>query len=108
MERSDLIFNIVDAERRAKLITNEAIAKRKGLDEEIEQAVRSMRDNYMERAEARIEKVRRTENDAAREQIEMLDERRKSALSRIDSSFEKNGEAWVDTIFSHVIGRTQL
>lgn len=108
MERRELILGIVDAERRAKQITSEAIAQRKGLDGDLKQAIETMRERYFTRAQARIDKVRLTETEAAGEQIKSLDEKRAQMLDKIESSYEKSGESWVDTIFSLVIGRTEI
>lgn len=44
------------------------------------------------------------EQAAAAESIQRWDQKLEEALSAVESSYEKNKERWVDTLFSMIVG----
>ena len=105
MEHIDLINRIIEAEQRARELSDEARDKRAGMFTELEAAAADMRGSYLERAHARIEKVREFEDEFTRETLEGLEKTFNEDMISIETAFERNHDKWVDELFVMIVGR---
>ena len=94
MEYADMISRIVAAEHNARAL----------VQEDLDGDLARMRESYLERARHRLSLVEQEEQAAAAESIQRWDQKLEEALSAVESSYEKNKERWVDTLFSMIVG----
>lgn len=104
MEYIDLVNRIIAAEHSAKEIAQEAKEQETTLERDLEQDETQMRADYFARAKHRIAQVEETESQASDEYIALWDAKLSEAMAAVESSYEKNKEVWVDTLFSMIVG----
>ena len=104
MEYINLVNRIVDAEHSAKEIAREAREREQSLEKEIGQETDALRERYMARAHRRIEQVEQTESEAAAEAIAQLDLKLQQTMAAVESSYARDRDAWVDSLFSMIVG----
>ena len=103
MEHIDLINRIIEAEQRARALSDEALEKRMGMYTELETATNGLRESYLERARSRIEKVRELEDKFTDETLAELEATFKKDMLSIETAFEQNQDKWVDKLFSMIV-----
>ena len=91
MRHSDMLNSIVEAEHHA-------------LDEEVAQAVRQMEKEYEEKAKLRIEQAKREEEALRQRSLAELEGRLQSAMDDLEKKSQIQHDAWVDALFSHIVG----
>ncbi|MEQ2457204.1 hypothetical protein [Flavonifractor hominis] len=104
MDYAEMVSQIMAAEQGAKALAEEARERREQAQADLERDVAAMRESYMDRARNRLETVQHTEERAAQEALEKLDQRLDNVMRAVESSYEKNKERWVDTLFSMIVG----
>lgn len=104
MEYIDLVGKIIAAEHSAKEIAREAKARETTLDADLEREAAGMREAYMDRARRRVEQVRATEAQAARESAAALDGKFTAAMGAVEAAYARNRDAWVEAIFQRIVG----
>ena len=104
MEYMNLVNRIVEAEHTAKALVHEAEEKQARLQSDLEAEIAAMRAGYFARADRRLELVRQTEEEGAREEIQRLDEKLHAALDAVESAYAKNKDRWVDTLLAMIVG----
>lgn len=105
MEHIDLINRIIEAEQRARHLADEAREKRKAMHTELETATTGLRESYLDRARARIEKVKERETSFTEERLAELSVAFEADMKSIEAAFEKNQDEWVDKLFSMIVRR---
>ena len=101
---AEMVSQIMAAEQGAKALAQEARERREQVQADLEREVSAMRESYMGRARNRLEAVQHTEERAAQEALEKLEQRLDSVMQAVEASYEKNKERWVDTLFSMIVG----
>ena len=104
MDHIEYLNQIVDAERRAQEIAQNAQKKRESLNVDLKSEESKMREGYMSRAERRIERVRAEEFSYADKKIGELDAVLKASLELIDAQAAASNNIWADEIFSVIVG----
>ena len=104
MDHIEYLNQIVDAERRAQEIAQNAQKKRESLQVDLKSEEAKMREGYMSRAERRIERVRAEEFSYADKSIDELDAALKTSLELIDAQANASIDSWTDEIFSVIAG----
>lgn len=104
MEYMELLNKIMDAERRAQQIAAEAKAKRDSLPDDLRAERKKLRDEYLARAERRVQAVAAQEELLANEQIEQLDRALAEDIWRVDAFFFERHDEMVTRLFDLVVG----
>ena len=105
MDHIDIINKIVEAERTAQRIADEARSRLASLDSDLAAERYKMRAQYFERADRRIASVMEREGALADEMIAELDEKLEQELKSVERLAREQNENWVGTIFSMIVGR---
>ena len=74
------------------------------IDEEISAEVRKMNDSYTERANIRVKKVMKFEEEQAEETLKNLHQTTEETMSNIRQTYEHNKEKWLEELYKKVIG----
>lgn len=106
VEYIDLVNRIITAEHSAKEIAQEAKEREVSLDADLAQEEASMRERYFARAKHRIAQVEETERQAADEYIALWDKKLSDTMDAVETAYETNKDAWVETLFSMIVGGT--
>jgi DNA anti-recombination protein RmuC len=104
----EIINQIIDAEKNARKIAEEAKERLARLDTDLSAEYEAMRASYLERAERRLESVVKTENEYADEIIVKLDAELASSIKASEESAAKNSEIWAEKLFEKVIDFPEL
>lgn len=99
----DMIEKIVEMDKAARKITQKVREKKLGLEQEIKELKKNIRDGYLERARRRIEINRETEQKLANEKIELINANEKGLLKKLDECYKEKGTEWVETIVKNVL-----
>ncbi len=105
MEHVNLINRIIEAENKARQISDEAHQKLQTLSIDLKEECAGIRHEYLERAEHRIAMVRRKENELANEKITEIDRQFQEDLKLLDKTFSDHGDEWVDKLFHLIVDR---
>ena len=103
MEYTTLIDRILEAERTADQITDEVREEQAGLEAHLAAESQQIRDNLMARADERLEKLRKEEQEKKARALAALDARLAEASARMEQAYEKYGGNWVDTLFRQTV-----
>lgn len=104
-QQLDFINNIVQAEKHAKMISNEAFAQQAALETELAQERDKMKKSLYERAQKRIDMIKQTENKDIFENLTSLDDKINSRMRQVEDVYQQQRDNWIETIFNQVIGR---
>ncbi|MCX7614366.1 MAG: hypothetical protein N2Z65_01260 [Clostridiales bacterium] len=105
MEHLDIINRIIEAEKEAKKIAEEAASAKNHLNEMITNDKNKIREDYLNRANRRIEIVRENERVACDESIAQIDTHLKQKLEIVEETFSQSRERWVDDLFRTIVGK---
>lgn len=65
--------------------------------------IENMRQQYMDRAQRRIEKYRDNEQQYLNGMLQEIDERTEDQIVRLKAAFNENSDKWINDIFSSII-----
>lgn len=105
MNQTDLIGRIIATEQQAQALTRDARREHDNLDKTIDAELETLRRQYQNEAERYLEELRQTEREKSEAYLARLDQRFCEKLSRIDSIYAAQKDAWVDAIFHRIIGK---
>ena len=94
---------IIKTDLKAQQLAAEAEERQKNLQKEIEEKKQALRQMYMERAEARLNKIRAQEEEFGRQQTEQFQNRAKENKARLDSLYQANQKKWIEEITARII-----
>ncbi|MDL2289021.1 hypothetical protein LJC32_06595, partial [Oscillospiraceae bacterium OttesenSCG-928-F05] len=90
MEHSDIINKIVEAEKTAKHVAEEARKQRETLNDDLKKEREDMRKNYFDRADRRIAAVKEKEQAYADEMIASLEAGLQADMASDDAAVAAN------------------
>ncbi len=102
-EMQDMLSKIVDMDEKVRLQNLQAEQRRADSLKMINQKKDDIYNDYINRARERIKKNDIAEKAAADRKWQELETKQKQFLVKLDESFEKNGENWINTIVNNVI-----
>lgn len=103
MEYTALIDRILEAERAANAITDEAREELAGLNDHLMVESQRIRDNLMARAKERLEKLKQEELAKRERAIAAQDARLTEAAEKMERAYARYGDNWVDTLFRQTV-----
>lgn len=99
----DMLSKIVDMDEKVRLQNKQAEQRRADSLKMINKKKDDIYNDYINRARERIKKNDIAEKAAADKKWQQLEAKQKQFLLKLDESFNKNGEAWINTIVNNVI-----
>lgn len=102
MEYIDIINKIVEAEQAAQKLSGEAVKKRESLPSDLAAERERLRKSYFERAEKRLENIRRQEKTITDESIAKLEAQYTHEMERLNALYAKNRDIWVEKLFARL------
>ncbi len=101
----DIINRLIEVDKQARTMLEQAEAYRKQLDGSREKALEEYRANLLERAERRLQMVQEQEAKASEEAKQTSAQSYEALLVRLDETYRHNHVQWEETIFQRCIGR---
>ncbi len=101
----DMISKIVDMDKKARDITDEAQKSKIDYENQIIRTKEKIKNDYLERAKKRIEINRQTAQKKAEEQLQLLEEKNEAIIENLDKTYSENCDNWVNTIVDRVINQ---
>ncbi|MBE6765886.1 MAG: hypothetical protein IJP10_03560 [Clostridia bacterium] len=98
----NMIKRIVDMDKRARELTEQAKLRRAGSVEAAEKKKEEVRQNYINLARKRIEVIERSEMRDAQEDWEKIEARHAEIADRLDRTYAEKKDEWVDELVRRV------
>ena len=103
MDHSTLINQILEIERSARALSDEALERQAHLDETLACEKARIMEQYMTRAKERLELLARSEQEKKTRSLCAQDARLAEANRKMERTYSRYGENWVDTMFHQVV-----
>ena len=103
LDNITILNKIIEAEKRAQSIVNEALDKESALGETLLREITDLRNNYVHREDARIDRTEAEEKAYADEQIQTIIEEYNKRLEQINLIYTENRSKWTEDIFQRII-----
>lgn len=103
MERVDIFHQLIETDKNAKTLFDDAVRHQETLDEDLKSLTEQLR---QEEYEAANDYLKKAEADAVKnsdEKIEELNQSLNKSLESVRLRLEQNRDAWSDKIFRTVI-----
>ena len=100
----DVIAKIIDMDKKARDLTDEAQRSKISYENEILKKKEKIKNDYLDRAKERIEINKQTAQKKADTQLKEIEEKNDSVIRKLNSSYSENGDKWVDEIVKRVVG----
>ncbi|MDR3207936.1 MAG: hypothetical protein LBT60_06345 [Oscillospiraceae bacterium] len=104
MEYMEVLNKIIEAEQLAQQIAGEARAQRDNLPNDLRARAEELRENFLARAEHRVQAVRDQEAALTLQQAEQLDAALRDDLARLELFFKDRHEDMAARLFGLVVG----
>lgn len=103
MERSDIFDRLIDADKRAQELYDEALSYQATLAEDLSELKKELRAQMHAQSAAYIKQVCCDAAKATDEVIEQLDEQLRQDLNALKQRFENERENWANKMFDHIM-----
>ena len=100
----DMIKRIVEMDRQARQITEQAQSAKLNSTAAIEKKKQKLRDEYFVQAQAQVEQNNEAEQAAAKKDWEKIQQQYSRRAQKLDEKFAANREKWVNELFERTIG----
>lgn len=98
----DMIKRIVDMDKRARELTEEARSRRAGSTEAVARKKEEVRKNYIDLAQKRIEAIERSEMRDAQENWKDIEAKHAGIAEKLDRTYEEKKDQWVSELVERV------
>lgn len=103
MDHSTLIDRILEIERSARSISDEAIQRQNSLETDLAAETAKLMQRYMARTQALLEQLSRTEQEKKERALAAQDTRLAETRRKMEHAYAHYGDNWVDTLFHQVV-----
>ena len=100
----DMVKQIVDMDRKAREITDEALLEKINSEKEVVKKREEIRSEYLEKARKRIALNEPAERAAAEAAWEITKQKNEALSQKLDELYAQKGEEWIRTIVEKVTG----
>ena len=100
----DIIQKIIEIDRRAQKMTDEAVELRKEAEASIESDKKALREKYIDRARRRIAITNETEEKYLAGMLEDINKKYDDTSNALDAKYDQNRDQWVNELYNKVIG----
>lgn len=98
----DMIKRIVDMDKRARELTEQAKLRRAGSVEAAERKKEEVRQNYIALARKRIDVIERSEMRDAQDDWKKIEARHAQIAEQLDKTYAENKDRWIDELVERV------
>ncbi|MGI6260847.1 MAG: hypothetical protein ACOYJR_03300 [Acutalibacteraceae bacterium] len=99
----DMIKRIIEMDRQARQITEQAQSAKLNSTAAIEKKKQRLRDEYLAQARAQVEQNNETEQNAANRDWDQIQQRYSRRAQKLDEQFAANREKWVAQLFERTL-----
>ena len=100
-----IIEKIIDIERRAQRIMEEAKGQKEGLDSYVENEEKRISREYGERAQQKVAHLQEEELQSAQQRMQELKQQTQAQKEQLRAVYDKNRDAWLEELKRRVIGQ---
>lgn len=101
----DMISKIIDMDKKARDMTNEAVQSKINYEKEIIRTKEKIKNDYLERANERIKINTQAAQKSADEKLAAIEKKNEALTAELDLSYSQNKEKWVNEIVDRVISQ---
>lgn len=98
-----VISQIVNIEKRAREITEDARKQYANIDEIIESEISELRNNLYNKANQRIDKNQKSEEEYCKKTILKLEKQKEKIINDLNNSNNEKKSDWADMILKNII-----
>lgn len=99
----DLVKQIIEIEKAAKDVTKNVRAQKEHLSETVSGEITKLRDSLYARADRRLDRIAQSEEKHKEELLLEVHRSFDDTLSKINSTYEKNKDVWVESLFKKLL-----
>lgn len=103
MEHTELINRILEVERTARALSDEALERQAHLEETLAAEKAAVMERYISRAKGRLERLEQSEQAKKDRALAALDTRLSEASRKMELSYSHHVDNWVETMFHQVV-----
>ena len=100
----DMVERIVEMDKRARELTDEAKKLKVGSEDRLKAKKQELRQGYQDRANERVELIKKAEVKTAEVELNVILERQKQVQQQLDDLYAEKGDEWVAGIVARVTG----
>lgn len=100
-----IIEKIMDIERRAQRIMEEAKVQKEGLESYVENEEKRISREYSQHAKQKVEHVQEAELQSAQQRVRELKEQTQAQKEQLRAMYDKNKDAWMEELKKRVLGQ---
>ncbi len=97
-----VIKQILDMEKKAHDVVEEAREKQTHLDEEVEQVVQELKQDWTAKMNKKIASLREQESQITKEKLQKLEQNTAEKKEKLDRLYQENEENWVNMLFDDI------
>ena len=99
----DMVKEIVDMDRKAREIMDEAQQEKLDSEKEISQMREKIREDYLAKARERIKLNEPQEREAAEKAWKAVEARQNEISAKLDAQYKENGKRWAEELARRVL-----
>lgn len=103
MDHTALIDRILEVERSARALSDEALERQSNMDRTLEEETAAILAKYMDRAREDLERLVLSEQEKKARSLAAQDLRLEQANRKMERTYARYGSNWVDTLFHQVV-----
>lgn len=103
MDHTTLIDRILEVERSARALSDEALERQANMDQTLAEESAAILQKYMDRAQADLERLAQSEQEKKARSLAAQDLRLAEANRKMERTYARYGSNWVDTLFHQVV-----
>ena len=100
----DMVERIVEMDKRARELTDEAKKLRVGSEDRIRTKKEELRQSYRDRVEERVELIKKAEAKNAESKLKVILARQNEIQRRLEELYALKGDEWVASIVAGATG----
>lgn len=100
----NLIKQILEIDRQARMETEQAEQRRSAVEQEVQKKKQDMRQEYITRAEKRIDLLAQKEDEMAHSAIDQANQAAAAQIERLEQHYQQHKEEWVEQLTARVTG----
>lgn len=100
-----IIEKIIDIERRAQRIMEEANGQKDGLDNYVENEEKRISREYNQRAQQKVEHLQEAELQSAQQRMLRLKQQTQAQKEQLRATYDQNKDAWLEELKRRVLGQ---
>ncbi len=103
MNHTALIDRILEVERSARALSDEALERQSNMDRTLEEETAAILEKYMDRAREDLAQLAQSEQEKKIRTLAAQDLRLEQTNRKMERTYARYGNNWVDTLFHQVV-----